>query len=71
MKKVHQSQRKALVIAPVSLVSAIILYGRATQGVCVGNIKVIMEWMRYRIIRDGYRIDWQGKKKNKENQCII
>lgn len=49
-------------MSPVSIVSAIILYGRATHGVCIGKIKELMEWMRYEIKRNGYSIDWQGKK---------
>lgn len=59
-KRIHDSQCKGLVVSPVSIVSAIILYGRATHGVCIGKIKELMEWMRYEIKRNGYSIDWQG-----------
>ncbi|KAL7309978.1 hypothetical protein PS15m_010792 [Mucor circinelloides] len=58
-KRIHDSQCKGLVVSPVSIVSAIILYGRATHGVCIGKIKELMEWMRYEIKRSGYSIDWQ------------
>jgi hypothetical protein len=62
-KRIHDSQCKALIISPVSIVSAIILYGRATHGVCVGKIKELMEWMRYEIIQSGNAVDWQGNKR--------
>ncbi|KAI8640642.1 male sterility protein-domain-containing protein [Parasitella parasitica] len=58
-KRIHNSQRKGLVVSPVSIVSAIILYGRATHGVCIGKIKELMEWMKYEIKRNNYSIDWQ------------
>ncbi|KAK4513527.1 uncharacterized protein ATC70_005529 [Mucor velutinosus] len=58
-KRIHDSQCKGLVVSPVSIVSAVILYGRATHGVCIGKIKELMEWMRYEIKRSGYSIDWQ------------
>lgn len=45
----------------MSIVSAVILYGRATHGVCIGKIKELMEWMKYEIKRNGYSVDWQGK----------
>lgn len=60
-KRIHDSQSKGLVVSPVSIVSAVILYGRATHGVCIGKIKELMEWMRYEIKRNGYYVDWQGK----------
>jgi hypothetical protein len=36
-KKIQQNQRDALIISPVGLVSAIVLYGRATGGVHLGE----------------------------------
>lgn len=36
IKQVQENQRKALIVSPVSLVSAIVLYGRATGGVSFG-----------------------------------
>ncbi|KAG0188479.1 cyclin-dependent kinase inhibitor far1 [Apophysomyces sp. BC1034] len=58
-KGIHESQRKALVVSPVSLVSAIILYGRGTGGVCLGKIKELMEWLRQESIFRGFQVDWQ------------
>lgn len=60
-KRIHESQCKGLVVSPVSIISAIILYGRATHGVCIGKIKDLMEWLRYEITKGGYTVDWQGK----------
>ncbi|CAO3697828.1 unnamed protein product [Rhizopus microsporus] len=58
-KKIQESQRKGLVVSTVSVVSSIILYGRATHGVCIGKIKEIMEWLRKKIKQTGYLIDWE------------
>lgn len=41
-KQVQENQRKALIVSPVSLVSAIVLYGRATGGVSFGMLSDIM-----------------------------
>lgn len=60
-KRIHESQCKGAVISPVSIISAIILYGRATHGVCIGKMKDLMEWLRYEITKSGYKVDWQGK----------
>ncbi|KAI8374462.1 male sterility protein-domain-containing protein [Radiomyces spectabilis] len=57
--KIQKQQRRALIITPISLVSAIILYGRATGGVCVGKIKELMLWLREEFTEHGYHIDWQ------------
>lgn len=62
IKRIHESQCKGLVVSPVSIISAIILYGRATNGVCIGKIKELMEWLRSEMSRNGYTVDWQGKK---------
>ncbi|KAI7896859.1 male sterility protein-domain-containing protein [Mucor mucedo] len=57
--RIHESQCTGLVVSPVSIISAIILYGRATNGVCVGKIKELMEWLRHEMVRSGYTVDWQ------------
>ena len=44
-KEIQASQRKALIVSPVSLVASIILYGRATGGVCFGK-KEKKRWKR-------------------------
>lgn len=59
-KKIQDSQRKGLVVSTVSIIASIILYGRATHGVCVGKIKEVMEWLRQRITQEGYMVDWEG-----------
>ncbi|KAI7867661.1 male sterility protein-domain-containing protein [Spinellus fusiger] len=56
---VENSQRKALVVTPTALISSIILYGRATGGVCISKIKELMEWLRQETVVRGYFIDWQ------------
>ncbi|OAD07491.1 hypothetical protein MUCCIDRAFT_157772 [Mucor lusitanicus CBS 277.49] len=66
-KRIHDSQCKGLVVSPVSIVSAIILYGRATHG----KIKELMEWMRYEIKRNGYSVDWQAFKLLDEPKNLI
>ncbi|KAI8976058.1 male sterility protein-domain-containing protein [Pilobolus umbonatus] len=58
-KKIHESQCKALIVPPTSLVASIILYGRATQGVCIGKIKEFMEWLKLEVLDSGHLIDWQ------------
>lgn len=59
IKRIHESQCKGLVVSPVSIISSIILYGRATHGVCIGKIKELMEWLRYDMVHNGYKLDWQ------------
>lgn len=61
IKRIHESQCKGLVVSPVSIISSIILYGRATHGVCIGKIKELMEWLRLDMVNNGYTVDWQGK----------
>ncbi|KAF7727661.1 cyclin-dependent kinase inhibitor far1 [Apophysomyces ossiformis] len=58
-KQIHESQSKAFIVSPISLVSAIVLYGRGTGGVCLGKIKDLMEWLRQESIIRGYQVDWQ------------
>ncbi|CAO3702044.1 unnamed protein product [Rhizopus stolonifer] len=58
-KRIQESQRKGLVVSSVSMIASIILYGRATHGVCAGKIKELMVWLRQNIIQDGYSIDWE------------
>ena len=41
--QVHENQRKALIVSPVSLISSIILYGRATGGVSFGMFIIIIK----------------------------
>ncbi|SAM09569.1 hypothetical protein [Absidia glauca] len=64
IRRIQQSQCDALVVTPVSLVCAIVLYGRATGGVCLGKIKELLEWLRTEIIDRKYHLDWQGKNTN-------
>ncbi|KAI9033693.1 male sterility protein-domain-containing protein [Phycomyces nitens] len=56
---VQESQSKAMVITPVSFVSAIVLYGRAIGGVCVGKIKDLIEWLKQEAMDRGYLVDFQ------------
>ncbi|KAI9246910.1 male sterility protein-domain-containing protein [Phascolomyces articulosus] len=58
-KEIQISQRKALIVSPVSLVASIILYGRATGGVCFGKMKDMAEWLRAEVIMREFQIDWQ------------
>ncbi|KAI8086697.1 male sterility protein-domain-containing protein [Halteromyces radiatus] len=59
VKRIQHSQHEALVVTPLSLVCAIILYGRATGGVCLGKIKELLDWLRIEILERQYKIDWQ------------
>ncbi|CAO3638313.1 unnamed protein product [Cunninghamella blakesleeana] len=56
---VQQNQRDALVVTSISLVCAIVLYGRATGGVCLGKIKELLEWLKKETCERQYNIDWQ------------
>lgn len=71
--RIHESQCTGLVVSPVSIISSIILYGRTSNGVCVGKIKELMEWLRREMLRSGYTVDWQGslsfaKKRKKKKR---
>ncbi|KAI9281480.1 male sterility protein-domain-containing protein [Sporodiniella umbellata] len=54
-RKVQESQLKGLVVSSVSMVASIVLYGRATHGICAGKIKELTIWLRQKIIQDGYQ----------------
>ncbi|CAO3649133.1 unnamed protein product [Cunninghamella echinulata] len=56
---VQQNQRDALIVTSISLVCAIVLYGRATGGVCLGKIKELLEWLKKETCERQYDIDWQ------------
>ncbi|KAI9489880.1 male sterility protein-domain-containing protein [Zychaea mexicana] len=58
-EEIQTNQRKALIVSPVSLVASIILYGRATGGVCFGKMKDMAEWLRAEVIMRDFQIDWQ------------
>ncbi|KAI8137700.1 male sterility protein-domain-containing protein [Fennellomyces sp. T-0311] len=58
-KQIQTNQRKALIVSPVSLVASIVLYGRATGGVCFGKMKDMAEWLRAEVIMREFQIDWQ------------
>ncbi|KAI8073923.1 male sterility protein-domain-containing protein [Gongronella butleri] len=57
--RVQVAQREALVVTPVSLVCAIILYGRAVGGVAIGKIKELLTWLHQEVIDKQYIMDWQ------------
>ncbi|ORX52383.1 hypothetical protein DM01DRAFT_1306806 [Hesseltinella vesiculosa] len=57
--RVQQAQRRALIVTPVSLVCAIVLYGRAVGGVCLGKIKEFLAWLHTETIQRNYASDWQ------------
>ncbi|CAO3587353.1 unnamed protein product [Absidia cylindrospora] len=59
VKRTQSNQMKALVVTPLTLVCATILYGRATGGVCLGKIKELLEWLRQEILDRQYSLDWQ------------
>ncbi|KAI8340004.1 male sterility protein-domain-containing protein [Chlamydoabsidia padenii] len=59
VRRIQQSQCDALVVTPLSLVCAIVLYGRATGGVCLGKIKELLEWLRMETMDRKYNLDWQ------------
>ncbi|RCI05851.1 cyclin-dependent kinase inhibitor far1 [Rhizopus stolonifer] len=59
-KRVHDAQCKGTVVSPVSMVAGIVLYGRATHGVCIGKIKDLLEWLRHEIIQHQFAVDWQA-----------
>ncbi|KAG1360396.1 hypothetical protein G6F62_000017 [Rhizopus arrhizus] len=67
-RKIQGSQRKGLVVSIVSIVSSIILYGRATQGVCLGKIKEIVGWLRGKITQNGYTAGWE---EGEDMDCLI
>ncbi|KAI8343680.1 male sterility protein-domain-containing protein [Chlamydoabsidia padenii] len=59
VKRIQYHQQSALVVTPLTLVCAIVLYGRATGGVCLGKIKELLEWLRSEIQNRQYNMDWQ------------
>ncbi|KAI8360875.1 male sterility protein-domain-containing protein [Choanephora cucurbitarum] len=58
-KRIHDAQCKGTVVSPVSIISSVILYGRATHGVSIGKIKDIAEWLRYEVVQHDFAIEWQ------------
>ncbi|KAG2181938.1 hypothetical protein INT43_006863 [Umbelopsis isabellina] len=57
-KTIQERQREALIISPVGLVAAIILYGRATGGVHLGKLRDLLEWLCSDIKQRGLKLDY-------------
>ncbi|KAI8975018.1 male sterility protein-domain-containing protein [Pilobolus umbonatus] len=61
-QKIQRGQYSSGVISPVTLVAAILLYGRVTGGITVGKINRHMFWLREEILDKGIYIDWQPEE---------
>jgi hypothetical protein len=59
-KKIQHQQHISTVISPVSIVAAIILFGRTTTGLSLGKVNEHTEWLKRQVIDKGMSIDWQG-----------
>ncbi|KAM3585808.1 hypothetical protein VKS41_002352 [Umbelopsis sp. WA50703] len=57
-RTIQERQREALIISPVGLVAAIILYGRATGGVHLGKLRDLLEWLCSDIKKRGLKLDY-------------
>ncbi|KAI9279207.1 male sterility protein-domain-containing protein [Umbelopsis sp. AD052] len=59
VKAIQRGQRESVAISPVSLVAAILLYGRANNGISLGRVKDHMEWIRTELKKRDVYVDWQ------------
>ncbi|CAO3629118.1 unnamed protein product [Cunninghamella blakesleeana] len=57
-KSVQLQQHISTIISPVSVIAAIILFGRNSNGLSLGKINGHAEWLRNEIIDKGLSIDW-------------
>ncbi|ORZ25509.1 male sterility protein-domain-containing protein [Absidia repens] len=58
-KCVQRQQHTSTILSPVSVVAAIILFGRTRNGLPLGKINELAEWLRKELIHKGMSIDWQ------------
>jgi hypothetical protein len=59
-RKIQHQQHVSTIISPVSIVAAIILFGRTTADLSLGKINGHAEWLKRQVIDKGMSIDWQG-----------
>ncbi|KAI7869336.1 male sterility protein-domain-containing protein [Spinellus fusiger] len=58
-KNIQKSQHKASIVSSVSLVAAVVLFGRATNGLSMDKVYEYVEWLRDEIMKKGVLLDWQ------------
>ncbi|CAO3597775.1 unnamed protein product [Absidia cylindrospora] len=58
-KCVQRQQHTHTILSPVSVVAAIILFGRTRNGLPLGKINGLAEWLRKELVHKGISIDWQ------------
>ncbi|KAI8333643.1 male sterility protein-domain-containing protein [Chlamydoabsidia padenii] len=56
---IQRQQHLCSIISPVSIVAAIVLFGRATNGLSLGKINQLTEWLKRQASDKGMSIDWQ------------
>ncbi|ORZ23507.1 male sterility protein-domain-containing protein [Absidia repens] len=58
-KAIQHQQHSSTIVSPVSVVAAIILFGRTSNGLPLGKINGHAEWLKNEVIDKGMSIDWQ------------
>ncbi|EIE79242.1 hypothetical protein RO3G_03947 [Rhizopus delemar RA 99-880] len=71
-KKIQGSQRKGLVVSTVSIIASIILYGRATHGVCIeGEDLDLIILTAFRLLDETKNIIIEGKEMNEDTNIRV
>ncbi|KAI8096845.1 male sterility protein-domain-containing protein [Halteromyces radiatus] len=58
-KSVQHQQHSSTIVSPVSVIAAIVLFGRTSNGISLGKINGHAEWLRNEVREKGMSIDWQ------------
>jgi glycerol-3-phosphate O-acyltransferase len=58
VKAIQKGQRESACVSPVSLVAAILLYGRTTNGIQLGVVKDRLEWLCSELRKKDVYVDW-------------
>lgn len=58
-RAIQTNQHEAMVVSPVALVAAVILFGRSSGSITMGTIYEHVSWLRDELNAKGIPLDWQ------------
>ncbi|KAG0165158.1 cyclin-dependent kinase inhibitor far1 [Apophysomyces sp. BC1015] len=67
-KAIQINQFKAVIVSPVTLVAAAVLFGRMIQGVTIGQVIKYVGWLRDDLLDKCVPLDWQD---NEDTSIIV
>ncbi|KAI8977495.1 male sterility protein-domain-containing protein [Mycotypha africana] len=57
--KIQRSQHNAMIISPVTLVAATLLFGRLSNGITFGKLYHLVSWLHQELLEKQVPVDWQ------------